>query len=171
MKNPKQKGSSFERKICKELSLWVSLGERDNLFWRSAISGGRATVRHKKGLDVRNQLGDITSIDTWGDALTDNFIIECKHYKDLEWSQFVYGKGFIWATWKKLRGECHDHGRQPFLILKQNAKPVLVALSYKTVGRLKDHYHIRPFLEASEFGLYDFEHLMQFTDLNGWLKD
>ena len=41
----KEKGSSFERLVCKRMSMWLSKGERDDLFWRSAMSGGRATVQ------------------------------------------------------------------------------------------------------------------------------
>ena len=45
----KAKGSSFERLICKELSLWITGGEHQDVFWRSAMSGGRSTVAMKKG--------------------------------------------------------------------------------------------------------------------------
>ena len=31
----KQKGSAFEREICKKLSLWFTENERDDIFFRS----------------------------------------------------------------------------------------------------------------------------------------
>jgi len=40
----KAKGASFERDICRRLSLWVSAGKQEDVFWRSAMSGGRSTV-------------------------------------------------------------------------------------------------------------------------------
>lgn len=57
------KGQNFERQICKELSLWLSKGQRDDLFWRTAGSGGRATTRQKKGKNTAGAAGDICSTD------------------------------------------------------------------------------------------------------------
>ena len=48
----KQKGGEYERTVCKKLSLWVSNGTRDDIFWRSAMSGGRATLQRKKGIII-----------------------------------------------------------------------------------------------------------------------
>ena len=75
----KEKGSAYERAICKRLSLYVSKGKRDDLFWRSAMSGGRATLQAKKGKKAQAQAGDITSIAAEGNKLTSTFMIECKH--------------------------------------------------------------------------------------------
>jgi len=41
------KGSSFEREICTILSKWWTNNERDDVFWRTAGSGARATTRSK----------------------------------------------------------------------------------------------------------------------------
>ena len=71
--NGKLKGGAFEREICVKLSKWVSYGERDDLFWRSAMSGGRQTVGFKKGINRKNQAGDITAIDPIGQKLIDSF--------------------------------------------------------------------------------------------------
>jgi hypothetical protein len=57
------KGSSFEREVAKQLSLWWSGGERDDLIWRTAMSGGRATVRHRQGKRTAGQAGDLTATD------------------------------------------------------------------------------------------------------------
>lgn len=79
------KGSAFEREICKELSLWWTDGERDDIFWRSAGSGGRATNRTKKGKSTSGQYGDITATDPLGVPLIKNVTIELKRgYKN--WS-------------------------------------------------------------------------------------
>jgi len=58
-----QKGSNFERDLCKLLSLWWSEGKRDDLLWRTAGSGARATTRRKKGKQTTNATGDIMSTD------------------------------------------------------------------------------------------------------------
>lgn len=60
------KGSSFEREICKELSLWWTDGDRDDIFWRTAGSGGRATNRMKRGLSTSGAYGDIMAVDASG---------------------------------------------------------------------------------------------------------
>jgi len=76
------KGSSFEREICVKLSKWWSKGlgleERDDIFWRSSQSGGRATQRRKSGKDTYGSQGDITAVDPIGTPLLKMFTIELK---------------------------------------------------------------------------------------------
>ena len=67
------KGSAFEREISKSLSLWYTEGERDDIFWRSSQSGGRATTRAKKGKKTAASYGDITALDNRGEPFTDLF--------------------------------------------------------------------------------------------------
>lgn len=130
MANSKQKGSAFERTICKQLSLWISDGESDDLLWRSAMSGGTATVSKRKGVKKANQCGDISAIGEAGHKLTNVVILECKAYKAFDWVNLIYAnKGNIAQFWQVLCKDCLDFKRQPFLILKQNSKPVLVCLN------------------------------------------
>jgi len=72
------KGSEYERKMAKTLSLWWSNGHRDDIFWRSTTSGGRATERAKKGLKTSGQQGDIAAIHPSGRKLLDICTIELK---------------------------------------------------------------------------------------------
>ncbi len=74
----KRKGSKFEREICKQLSLWWTDGEREDVFWRTASSGGRAVQRSKKGKGTAGGSGDICAIDPIGKPLTDVFTMELK---------------------------------------------------------------------------------------------
>src|SRR5690606_1811508 len=60
--NPKSKGSAFERKFCKELSLWWSLGKSEDIFWRTGGSGSRATVHSSSGRLLKGQFGDVAAI-------------------------------------------------------------------------------------------------------------
>jgi hypothetical protein len=69
-----RKGGSFERKLCKVLSLWWH-GEREDIFWRSAGSGSRATV----GKKILTGHGDICAVDKCGDALCKFLVIEAKN--------------------------------------------------------------------------------------------
>lgn len=74
----KGKGSAFERQIAKDLSKWWTAGERDDIFWRSQTSGGRATQRKKSGKTTANQEGDLTTMDPIGQPLIDQVSIELK---------------------------------------------------------------------------------------------
>ncbi len=75
------KGSQFERHVCKQLSMWWSGGERDDIFWRSSQSGGRATQRAKSGKSTYGSYGDIASVDPVGEPLLKLFTIELKRGK------------------------------------------------------------------------------------------
>lgn len=123
--NGKQKGSDFERQICKALSLWVSNGKSIDLYWRSAMSGGRATV--KRG-QVR-QAGDITAVAPEGHVLTDVFFIECKAYKTLTLDCFIKWKGTLIDFWDVAVNEAHKYGKIPMLIVKRNNWPILVCMT------------------------------------------
>lgn len=72
------KGADQEREISVKLSLWWSDGVRDDLFWRSTGSGGRATQRAKLGKRTANSYGDICATDAQGQAFLDVTTIESK---------------------------------------------------------------------------------------------
>lgn len=76
------KGGDFERTVAKQLSLWWSKGlggeVRDDIFWRTSQSGGRATQRFKSGKNTYGSQGDIASVDPVGEPLIKLFTIELK---------------------------------------------------------------------------------------------
>ena len=81
MANRASKGSAFEREICKRLSLWWTQDEpepQDDVFWRTSNSGGRATVRSRKGKRTRQHHGDVCAVDERGRPFTDLVTIELK---------------------------------------------------------------------------------------------
>lgn len=121
----KGKGSSFEREICVALSKWLTNGVSVDVFWRSAMSGGRATVA--KGA-VR-QAGDITAVATEGHILTDHYYIECKNYKDLNLDCLIKGKGTLLTFWQTAQKEAAKYNRHPILIFKRNHWPTMVCMS------------------------------------------
>lgn len=127
----KAKGSAFEREVCKELSLWMSGGTRDDLYWRSAMSGGRASVQFKKGGGNVSQTGDICSIDPAGAPLTSTFFIECKFYADLNLEGAIIGnQGGIAGMWQECVEKAKEQGgKLPFLVAKQNRTRTMLWLS------------------------------------------
>lgn len=123
----KAKGSAFERKVCERLSLWVTDGHRKDVFWRSAMSGGRATVAAKKGTSLARQAGDITAVAPEGHSLIDHFYVECKAYRELHIERFILNaSGILSNFWKETIVQAKVHGRRPMLIAKQNNMPILV---------------------------------------------
>lgn len=78
MASKRGKGGAFERRISRELSLWWSDGEHDDLFWRSSQSGGRATTRSKTGRRTIGQYGDIAATCPESSPLTEVITVECK---------------------------------------------------------------------------------------------
>lgn len=72
------KGSPFEREICKKLSLWWTNGEDDDVFWRSEGSGGRAKRRGRAGKDTYGAHGDLRVTNPIGTPLIQLLCIECK---------------------------------------------------------------------------------------------
>lgn len=117
----KQKGALFERIVCRDLSRWISHGEREDLLWRSAMSGGRATISKRKGLVLAKQAGDISAIDPLGHYLTDHWFIEIKHVASLDIeSALLIGKGRLAAFWRTACHEASEHHLMPMIIAKQN---------------------------------------------------
>ena len=121
----KAKGAEFERQVCKRLSMWISRGKRDDLFWRSAMSGGRATIGKAAGADRGAQVGDISAISDGG-KYTDVaarfisfFVVECKSVKNYQLDLFLFeGRGVI----QNAIDQCALASRvkSPLIILKQN---------------------------------------------------
>ena len=125
--NQKSKGSGFEREISKKLSLFLSEGKQDDLFWRTQNSGGRFTVRNKKNIDTHNQSGDISSTNPSSDWFSEKVSIECKHYKNINlWSMLTGAKSGVLGFWNQCVGDGEKSNKSPILIARQNYKPVLM---------------------------------------------
>lgn len=164
----KAKGGIFERECCKKLSLWLSDGKRDDLFWRSAMSGGRATVRWKNKELNYAQAGDICAIDPLGHKLTSRFVIECKHVKHLQLHTAVaqFG-GDLYKFWDKLCSQAKHVRREPMLLAKQNQQPVLLITSPEgekdiRVNRMPGPRAYLMFPRKPTAVVFLFEHLLEF---------
>lgn len=124
-----EKGSEFERQMCSRLSMWVTGGLRDDVFWRSASSGGRARFATRKSNAQRyaSQVGDISAVDPLGAHLLSIFTVECKFWKDLQLQHSIFGfVGDAMRMWLDFREVCRVAGRLPLFIAKQNKKQELV---------------------------------------------
>lgn len=151
----KQKGGEFERKICVELSKWITGGKQQDVFWRSAMSGGRATV--KQGL-VR-QAGDITAVAPEGHSLTNAFYLELKHLKKITLDSLLTGKGELITIWNKTLLESAKYDRIPVLIFRQNRWPICFCTTYRGIQKLQAHGSVC--IKSPATGM----HIIKFDDL------
>jgi hypothetical protein len=123
----KAKGSEFERYCCKRLSLYVTAGKRDDVFWRSAMSGGRATLQLRRDIVNRAQSGDMTAIAPEGYALCERCLFEYKSYTDLGIATgLLKGTGLLIKFWQDTQKAAARYDKAPVLIAKQNRLPVIV---------------------------------------------
>lgn len=137
MRNPKNKGSNFERIICKQLSLWISDNKNSNLLWRSSISGGRFTQGLKTNKNYKNQSGDICAIDEEGFKLTNLFSIECKHYRTLKFQDLIFEmKGNIFDFWGQTKKDAELTNKSPLLVAKANFHHPIIGFDKKTTRKI-----------------------------------
>jgi len=82
MSKKSYKGRVFEIWLAGELSKWWTQdregGARDDVFWHTHDSGGRATKRSRKGKKTKGLCGDICATDSIGEPLLDLITIEAK---------------------------------------------------------------------------------------------
>ncbi len=155
----KRKGSQFEREICRELSMWVSDNTQEDVFWRSAMSGGRSTVAAAKGKRLAAQAGDISCIHPVGQNFANLFHIECKSYRDLKILGLLSGTGFLVDFWDDTYNQAHLYGKHPLLIAKQNRWPAITCLDSegaKVLGVTKRALLIAPERNLRIMPLFEF---------------
>lgn len=140
------KGSEFERRLCKTLSLWWSHGERDDLYWRSSMSGGRATFRARKNKTTAGHYGDITSTDALGSELTSLCVIEAKcgyNHASVGDMLEVSKKNAkpMWEQWlcQVLKENELAKRRAWMLITKRNQRETVIYIPWHLFVQLNDH--------------------------------
>lgn len=155
------KGGQFERDICKALSLWWSIDERDDLFWRTSQSGGRATTRRKKGImNTAGGAADLMATSESGRPLTKVCLFEMKRgysqkhkiVKSKKTGKFGIRKTrqgmdilsfldklkstkdpILLEWWRKLEKERIATKRNfSFIIFRRDAKESCIVMSHKT---------------------------------------
>lgn len=135
--NGKQKGASFERTVCKQLSLWISNGLHEDLLWRSAMSGGRSTVAFAKGKRLAAQAGDISCIHPMGAVFASQFYCECKAYRDLNFAGLLTANGKLVEFWLETCTQAKHYNKMALMIAKQNQRPVITCLPKVGLRRLR----------------------------------
>jgi hypothetical protein len=135
----KPKGGEFERQVGYKLSLWLSKGTRKDLLCRTVGSGAQFT-----SANLRNQTagipGDLRSQDPLADTFCSKFVIECKHWEDLQILHFLRREGELYKALEKVRGEAAQLNKKFMLIAKQNYQSILLFMSREP--SIMTHYHL-----------------------------
>lgn len=147
------KGESFEREICKYLSLWWSDGKYADIFWRSRVRSTR------KSLSAKHQLGDIKSDSPEGEGLMKVFSIELKTgysvgkkgktVKNVPWDLLDlidYRKGSedlekkqIIRFWRQTVTDAEISKRIPLLIFKRDFHVPVVCVHESLIQTLEEY--------------------------------
>jgi len=167
----KAKGAAQERKVCQQLSMWLSNGKRKDLLWRSAMSGGRATLGLRKGEKHTSQGGDVSAIDPMGAGLTDKFFIEIKFLKDLDLAAFWLGYGTLFRFWVQAKAEARKYGKEAMLIAKQNRYDTLVIVEADCKLAFPSIIRWRSYKYNATVMLFDDMLKLKHPGLMGWLMN
>ncbi len=127
----KEKGNRFERWFCQVLSLWISDGKDDDIFYRTDSSGARATIRAKQGKKTKNSLGDVCCNDPKYMWFIDNVVVELKcGYKKWNLDEFIYPtikKGGLRETWNSFYALAKQNNKVPLFIWRPDRKdPIFI---------------------------------------------
>ena len=155
----KSKGASFEREICRRLSLWISKGQQEDVYWRSSMSGGRSTVAAKRGKRLAAQAGDISCIHPVGQPFADKFYIECKDYHDLNFIGLLKGTGNLVQFCGETVVQARNYNKLPLLIAHQARQPIIGCFS--TVGLSLDDFSVVMSAPRLDLWIVLFEELLK----------
>jgi len=124
----KAKGNRWERACGATLSLWISGGERSDLFCRTVLSGGQFTVSEGAGIP-----GDLMANHPAAFSFMALFSVEAKHRASIELERYLLdpgGKNFLAKVFQQTRDQALRVGVSPMVIAKANRMPAIVLLDY-----------------------------------------
>jgi len=178
----KGKGGSFEREIASKISLWWTSGERDDVFYRSHSSGGRFTMRNKRGKDTALQCGDMTCSDPIGEPLIKDWNVECKtgygskasdgiiRWDVLDFIDSKQKKPVLQSMWEQCIRDAETTGKEPVLIFRRNRREPCIMMRTSYGYRLQEWFgainHSSIYIE-----LFDKCTMMSLSDFFEWVPD
>ena len=120
-KRAKTKGSNYERDFAKRLSMWWSYGQLQDAFWRTSLSGGKATIDNS---DVH--VGDICALRPIAVPLENCVVFELKrgYTKSLLLDWLLLGvTSLVGQWWEKGYKQATTLNRKFILIVKHDFHP------------------------------------------------
>lgn len=150
------KGSAYERTLCKELSLWWTGGDRDDIYWRTSQSGGRSKTRMKGGKRTFGQYGDIQAVDPVGQPLLKVLTVEIKRGYNREtilnaMDREPHCGKEVQSAWELFVSQVREdaaNARTPHWILihKRDRRQAVVYVPFGLYDRLASLRRVRPYL-------------------------
>lgn len=128
----KNKGGGFERDTGQKLSLWISQGLRKDLLCRTVGSGAQFTTAAQKSKSA-GHAGDLMSQDPLAYELCNQYVIECKFWRDLKLIHFLDNRGDLYEAMKKIHLEGLSVNKKWWLIAKQNHQKDLLIMAPKKI--------------------------------------
>jgi len=130
-RHSKQKGASFEREVGVLLSEWLTRGVRRDLFSRNVLSGGRFTNALKKEEHERagGLAGDLMAAHPLAFQFLKLFIVECKHYADIQLHQYLMdtsGKSFLGEVIRTTGAQARHANTEWMVVARQNRMDTLL---------------------------------------------
>lgn len=125
------KGSSFERKVGKQLSLWLTYQEKGSIFSRNVGSGGAWTRADARGAEL-NMPGDLAAAHPLAFDFLRHFSVEVKHNARLVLSEYLLsktGKDFISQAISKVITQSERMGLYWMFIGKQDRRPAFLMMN------------------------------------------
>lgn len=158
------KGSSFERRIAKQLSLWFTNKADGTQLIRSVMSGG---WRRGNRTSSRQQ-GDLAANGSEGEKFRAHFVVECKHRYEINlwdyWTRTPSDGNFMgwWielATIPSVVNKIH----MPLLVFRPNRRPSMLALPLPLLRILP--LHGCPQIHIPEYGcgIVELKHFLTTT--------
>lgn len=133
----KTKGSAYEREVGNQISLWLSHGTRKDLLCRTVGSGAQFTSAARRG-NMAGKPGDLMAQDGAAFGFCEKFVVEVKHWKDLELIRFMFRQGELYDAMLKVVKEANGATPPKFwwLVAKQNNRPALLFMSYAALSEV-----------------------------------
>jgi hypothetical protein len=141
MVNGKNKGNTHERLVASQLSLWWTDGRQDDIFFRSASSGGRATQRAKKGQTTANAAGDLAAMTKEGQEFLDFITVEIKRGYNTISVADLYEKvsGGFWDFIDQAKKAASIAGTPYWMVIhKRDRRDAVIVMPAAALGLVSD---------------------------------
>ena len=127
------KGSAWERAVAKELSLWLTNNERDDIFARNATSGAAFTIASKRGKSTSRMPGDLMAAHPLAFEFLNKISVECKHMASLALENYLFdfsGRSPMTKIVKLAEEQAKSVGLAYMIIAKQNRRDPLILVPW-----------------------------------------
>lgn len=135
----KEKGSSWEREVGKALSLWLTAGERPDIFSRNVLSGGSFTQAQSRGNRSSRMPGDLMAAHPLAFRFMEHYAVECKHLATLGLEAFLFDDKSACELSKIImyaNGQAQQAGLEYMIVAKQNRRDPFVITTGEIGARI-----------------------------------